>query len=62
MYKIGDIVYTKKSHACGSHAWKVLRTGAEIKLQCEKCQREILMMKIELDKKVVSKSVETIKK
>ncbi|MBU1142458.1 MAG: DUF951 domain-containing protein [Firmicutes bacterium] len=51
-YNIGDHIQTKKKHVCGSDEWEVLRTGAEIKIKCIKCNREIMVFKIELDKKV----------
>jgi len=51
-YNIGDHIITKKKHVCGSDEWEVLRTGAEIKIKCVKCSREIMVFKTELDKKV----------
>ena len=52
MYQIGEIVVTKKGHVCGSNEWKVVRMGADIKLECVKCGRVIMMSKYELDKKI----------
>ena len=52
MYELGQIVLTKKKHVCGSNSWKVIRTGADIKLECSGCGRVIMMSKFELDKKV----------
>lgn len=52
MYILNQIVITKKSHVCGSNEWKVVRTGADIKLECLGCGRIIMMSKAELDKKV----------
>jgi len=52
MYKIGDLISTKKKHVCGSDQWEVLRLGVEIKLRCVKCNREIMMFKTQLDKKI----------
>jgi hypothetical protein len=59
MYKVNDFVYTKKKHVCGSNKWLVLRTGIEIRLRCDSCGREIMIMKKELDKKVVKSEVTT---
>lgn len=53
MYKLGDMIRTKKHHACGNNIWVVTRIGADIKLKCEQCGREIMMKKVELDKKIV---------
>lgn len=55
MYQLDQIVETKKPHVCGSNKWKVTRTGADIKLKCEGCGREIMLAKFELDKKVKQK-------
>lgn len=52
LYEINDVVTLKKKHVCGSFDWIVLRTGAELKIKCMKCSREIMILKIELDKKV----------
>lgn len=52
MYKLDQIIETKKPHVCGSKKWKVVRTGADIKIECVQCQRVVMMSKVELDKKV----------
>ncbi|MDI6453670.1 DUF951 domain-containing protein [Peloplasma aerotolerans] len=51
-YNIGDRIKTKKKHVCGFDEWEVLRVGAEIKIRCVKCNREVMVFKTELDKKV----------
>ncbi|HAX02090.1 MAG: hypothetical protein A2Y45_02085 [Tenericutes bacterium GWC2_34_14] len=53
-YQIGDTVITKKNHVCGSDQWQVLRVGAEVKVKCIKCGREVMMMKTDFDKRVKS--------
>ncbi|CCV64933.1 hypothetical protein BN85413560 [Alteracholeplasma palmae J233] len=55
MYSIGEKIYTKKNHACGKNEWEVKRIGADIKLVCTNCQREIMLPKRELDKKIIKK-------
>jgi hypothetical protein len=55
-YKIGDIVTMKKKHVCGSKNWIVTRTGIELKLMCQTCKREIMMMKVDVDKKNINKT------
>ena len=52
MYKVGDIIITKKAHVCGSNEWKITRTGIDVKLVCMGCQREIMMNSNELIKKI----------
>jgi hypothetical protein len=51
-YEINDIITLKKQHVCGSYDWIVIRTGAELKIKCAKCNREIMILKKELDKKI----------
>lgn len=52
IYELDQIIKTKKNHACGCNEWKVLRTGADIKLECVRCKRVIMMASFELDKKI----------
>ena len=40
---IGDIIKTRKSHPCGSDEWTVIRTGADIKMKCNKCGRIVML-------------------
>lgn len=55
MYTLGEIITTKKNHVCGSNEWKVIRTGADIKLECQGCKRVIMLATYELDKKIKKK-------
>ncbi len=52
MYCVDEIVATKKPHVCGSKEWKILRVGADIKLECCGCKRIIMLASYELDKRV----------
>lgn len=52
MYTLNEIIKTKKVHVCGSNEWKIIRTGADYKLECCGCGRIIMMSKFELDKKI----------
>lgn len=40
--KLGDILTMKKPHPCGSNRWRVTRVGADFKLTCLGCGREIM--------------------
>ncbi|WP_308699499.1 DUF951 domain-containing protein [Paracholeplasma manati] len=51
-YEVGMIIHTKKPHVCGSNAWTVIRTGADIKIKCNGCAREVMIPKFDLDKKI----------
>ncbi len=49
-YRVGDIVKMKKPHPCGSHEWEILRVGADFRLMCTGCQRQVMMPRREVEK------------
>ena len=51
-YKLEDNVILKKPHACGTNLWKIVRTGVDIKLKCVNCGHEIMMDRLEFEKKL----------
>ena len=40
--RVGDTLVMKKQHPCGSVRWLVLRTGADFRLRCAVCDREVM--------------------
>ena len=52
--EIGDIIRLKKKHPCGSFEWKVLRVGADIRLQCMGCGHEIMQPRRTVEKNAKS--------
>ena len=40
---LGDVISTRKSHPCGSSEWTVIRTGADIKIRCNRCGRIVML-------------------
>lgn len=52
IYKIGDKVIMKKPHACGTNEWVITRVGVDIKIKCIKCSHEIMMDRLEFEKKL----------
>lgn len=48
----GVFVEMKKAHPCGGRVWKIVRSGADKKLQCTTCGRNILLLPDELVKRV----------
>ncbi len=42
----------KKPHACGTNEWKITRMGVDIKIKCVHCGREIMMDRMEFEKKL----------
>ncbi len=51
-YEVGDIVKLKKKHPCGSCEWEILRIGADFRLKCIGCGRQIMMPRTQVDKSV----------
>lgn len=51
-YKLNDIVIMKKPHACKENKWQITRMGVDIKLKCMKCGREIMMDRLEFERKL----------
>lgn len=50
--KLGDIVRLRKKHPCGSYEWRVVRLGADIRVQCLRCNRLVLLERREFERKV----------
>ena len=51
-FNLKDEVIMKKQHACGTNLWTITRNGADIKLKCNNCGREILMDRLEFMRKL----------
>lgn len=56
-FAIGDTIRMKKKHPCGSDEWKVLRVGADFRLQCLGCGHQIMV-----PRKLVEKNTKEIRK
>jgi hypothetical protein len=52
--EIGDILTMKKKHPCGGVDWRVTRSGADFKLTCLGCGREIMRPRAVIEKNVKS--------
>lgn len=51
-YKLGDKVVMKKPHACQTNEWIITRVGVDIKIKCVNCNREIMLDRLEFEKKL----------
>lgn len=51
-YRKGSIVIMKKPHPCGTNEWEIIREGADIKIKCIHCSRQIMLPRIEFNKKL----------
>ena len=50
--QIGDILTMKKQHPCGDKRWEVLRIGADFKLRCLGCGREVFGPRQKFEKQI----------
>jgi len=50
--EVGDIVKLKKKHPCGSYDWKILRVGADFRLKCTGCERQVWLTRRDLEKRI----------
>lgn len=51
-YKLDSLVMMKKGHPCGNNEWKIIRLGVDIKIKCTKCGREVMLDRLEFEKKL----------
>lgn len=49
---VGDVITLKKKHPCGSHEWKLLRIGADLKIECLGCGRVVMIERQKLLKRI----------
>ncbi len=49
---VGDELLLRKPHACGGNHWLVLRTGADIRMECAHCGRRVMVPRAKLEGQV----------
>lgn len=52
MFELGDIISMKKTHACGTNRWEILRMGMDIRIKCLGCGHMIMMPRKDFQKKM----------
>lgn len=52
--EVGAVVRLKKKHPCGSSEWKVLRVGADIRLECVGCGHMIMAPRKKVEKNMLA--------
>jgi len=50
--ELGDVVRLRKKHPCGGDEWQVVRLGVDIRIKCLKCQRQILLERVTLERRM----------
>ena len=48
--RVGDILTMKKKHPCGECRWEVLRIGADFRIRCLGCGREVMNARSKVEK------------
>ena len=56
---LNDVLTLKKPHPCGARDWKVLRTGADLRIKCLGCGHELLLPRHKIEKQMKSVQRET---
>lgn len=50
--RVGDVVQMRKSHPCGGDTWQVVRIGAEIGIRCLTCNRKVMLLRSDFERRV----------
>ncbi len=50
--ELDDILKLRKGHPCGENRWKVIRLGADIKIECLGCGRQVMLTRRKLARNV----------
>ena len=51
-FRMADVLRLRKPHPCGGYEWRVVRVGADIRLECLTCGRRVLLARRELEKRL----------
>jgi hypothetical protein len=49
---VGDIVKLKKKHPCGGYDWEILRIGADFRIKCTTCNRQVWLPRSEVERRI----------
>ena len=49
---VGDVLTMKKPHPCGEKRFEVLRIGADFKIRCLGCGREVMVPRSRVEKNI----------
>ncbi len=50
--RVGDILLMKKKHPCGSDKFSVARIGADFRIKCVGCGREVMLERVKVEKNI----------
>ena len=49
---VGDIIKLKKQHPCGGYQWEILRVGADFRIKCTTCDRQVWLPRREVERRI----------
>ena len=50
--RVGDTLVMKKPHPCGGREFYVLRIGADFKIRCKTCGREVMTPRAKVERHI----------
>ena len=50
--RVGDVIAMKKKHPCGCDRFTVLRIGADFRIKCLECGREVMLERVKVEKNI----------
>ncbi len=50
--RLGDTLQMKKNHPCGCNRFEVLSIGADFRIRCEQCGREVMLPRSKVEKNI----------
>lgn len=50
--RVNDILEMKKAHPCGEKHFLVLRSGMDFRIRCMKCEREVMVPRVKIEKNI----------
>ena len=51
-FRMEDVLRLRKPHPCGGLEWRIVRVGADIRVECLTCKRRVLLPRRELEKRL----------
>ena len=50
--RVGDTLLMKKEHPCGAKEFLVLRSGADFRIRCKGCGREVMVARSKIERNI----------
>ena len=51
--RVGDTLLMKKEHPCGAKEFLVLRSGADFRIRCKGCGREVMVARHKIERNIM---------